>query len=488
MVSTNLIASGNSYVNGEILAIVGGTYGNAALIQVSNVNVADGNSIIAFTSNINVANVNSNIVFTLPSSQEYTVLPSNLANVATTSLTGNGSGAILNVAFGIESVTTVNGGNLFTFTPSVVVIDANATTPATVYPELTNGLVRQISTTLSFARVNTSPYPGVFVDAGTFTGSYPVPTGTIFDSNDATAGQTSLNISWRPELISDTSLSTEYSRFGNTSGIFNTFTDQYIIANIASPDLNTLSINANNFTLEFFMNFSNITSNLSVILDTRANVSSHSGLVVFCENGNLCIGSNSSVAIINTGTPFVTNDWEYITLQGNSGNLYAYMNGELVGSSIANANANIASYNFTDYNLTLGADVGGGNVCTGYMDEIRLTTDFNRYIPGIINIDIPAQAFPRSLAVDPYLLPQYTPLLWGFESLDNESKTNISFISVNAQTLISDLSWNQKKLQLVNYGANLVVDSTTINIIENPQTSEILVVKLNLAIPPPGPS
>ena len=459
-VSANLVASGNNYSTGDILFFVGGIYSNAANIMVTNVNVASSNSIISFT--------------LLPAiKQGYTELPANIANIETASLSSNGSGAIFSANFGLETIVMTNDGNLFTYTPEITVVDDNAYSSATVYPELENNLVRQFNTTITFDRVNPSSYPEVVVSAGQFTGSYLVPTGTIFDSNDATAGQTALNISWRPELISDTSLSTEYSRFGNTAGVFNAAINQYIVANIASPDIDTLSINENNFTLEFFMNFSNLASNIAVMVDTRANLISNNGLVVFANSGNLCIGSNTNAAIISTSTsPFTINDWEYVTIQGNNGNLYAYMNGQLIGSSIT-------SYNFSDANLTLGADVSGGNVSTGYMDEIRLTTLHNRYIPGIINIDVPAQAFPRSLTVDPYLLPRYTPLLWGFESLSNESETNITFVPVNAQTLISDLSWNQKKLQLMNYGANLVIDSTTINTVITPQTSEILAVKLN---------
>jgi len=212
------------------------------------------------------------------------------------------------------------------------------------------------------------------VDSGEFIGSYLVPNGTIFDSNDATAGITSLNISWRPELINDTSLSYEYSRFGNSSGVFNGAIGQYMIANINSPSISDISIDSSNFTVEFFVNSSNLSSNLSVMFDTRANIASNNGLVIFIDNGNLCLGSNTNVSIISTNTiPFATNEWEYITVQGNNGNLYSYMNGQLLGS------ANI-SYNFSDSYLTLGADVSGGNVFTGYIDELRITQSYNRYV------------------------------------------------------------------------------------------------------------
>jgi len=460
LVSANIVATGNNYSIGENISVIGGIFNNVATIQVTNVNVAANNSIVSFMLN--------------PVTDEgYTIIPSNIANVATSSINGNGSGATFNVAFGLESIFVSETGNNFTSTPSVTVIDSNATIPATVYPVLENNTIRKINTTMVFDRVEAPEYPGVFVNAGNFVTSYPVPTGTIFNSNDSTAGQISLNISWRPELISDTSLSTEYSRFGNTAGVFNNEIGQYITANASSPDLDKISINANSFTVEFFMNFSNLDNPIGVMVDTRANVASANGLVVFRSGSNLCVGSNTNVAIISTGIlPFTTNEWEYITVQGNGGNIYAYMNGQLVGT------ANIA-FDYTDHNLTLGADVAGGNVSTGYMDEIRLTTQHNRYVPGIINITVPTAAFPRSITVDPFLLPQHTPILWGFENFVNESGTDITFISVNAQTLISDLSWNQKKLQLVNYGNDLVIDGSTINELENPQTSQILEVRLN---------
>jgi hypothetical protein len=460
VVSANLVIGGNGYTIGEYLSFIGGTYDNAANVQITGLGA--NNSVSSF-------------ILTNVPNQLYTVVPSNFANISTSS-SGGGSGATFSIAFGVESILLINNGNNFIYTPTVTISDINATTAATVYPELGDSLVRQLQTTIAFNRVNSAPYPGVFVNSGQFVESYIVPTGTIFDSNDATSGQTSLNISWRPELISDTALSTEYSRFGNSAGVFNSSIDQYITANTSSPDISTLSINANSFTLEFFMNFSNISSNLAVMVDTRANVASANGLVVFRENRNLCIGANTNVSIITANAiPFTTNDWEYITVQGNNGILYGYINGQLIGT------ANIG-YDFIDDGLTLGADVTGGNVSTGYMDEIRLTKNFNRYTPGIINISVPTEPFPRSISVDPYLLPHYTPLLWGFENLYNESETNITFTPINAQTLISDLSWNQKKLQLINYGANLVINSATINTIESPQTSEILSVILNQQI------
>ena len=458
LVSANLVSGGNNYLVGDIISLVGGTYSNAGNLQVTTVNVSNSNSIVTFS--------------LLPTiDQGYISLPANVANVASYCLTSNGSGATFSVSFGIESIQVVNGGNNFSYTPNIVVHYSNAYIGATIYPILVNDTVRSFKTSLEFNRVNTVPYTGVIVNAGTFSGSYQVPNGSIFDSNDETAGITSLNISWRPELITNTALTTDLSRFGNSSGVFNASLNQYLTANISSPDITDIAIGASSFTIEFFVNFSNLSS--AVMLDTRANASSSTGLVISYNNGNLCIGANTNVAIISTGAiPFTLNNWEYIVVQGNAGNLYSYLNGQLVG--VANV-----SYNFSDSNLILGADVLGANILTGYMDELRITQSYNRYTPGIININVPSSEFPRSILLDPYLLSQYTPILYGFENLFNESKSVINFTPVNAETIIYDLSWNQKKLQLVNYGSNLVIDSTTINSDTNPQSSEILTAKLN---------
>ena len=326
-------------------------------------------------------------------------------------------------------------------------------------------------------------YPGVVVNGGNFIDSYTVPTGSLFDIDDPYSGFTALNISWRPELISQTSLSREYSRFGNSSGILNAFNYQYLSANISSPGINAIAINGADFTLEFFMNFSELTTPLQVMADTRTSNTSANGMVVYYSNGNLCIGSNSTIPWITAnGISFTSNRWEFITINGNTygnSNIYTYMNGILVG--------NVSGpYNFSDVALTLGGEVSNSNISTGYMDELRLTINTNRYplrpildanadilyYTPFVNIPVPYAPFPKTLAADQYFSTKYTPVLWNFESLKNDGPADITFDAVNAPTVINDLSWNKKQLQLVNYGAKLIIDSSVI-------TNDILAIKLN---------
>jgi len=281
----------------------------------------------------------------------------------------------------------------------------------------------------------------------------------------------SLNISWRPSLVTNNALNHDIVRFGNSAGNFNTVSQQYI----QMSTNNAFTIGSNDFTVEFFVNLSNIGAT-NVLLDTTNSSTDQylgtTGLKILCNNSNLSVTSNTLLPLISTTATLTANVWNYFVLNGVAGNLYAYLNGDLVG------NVQI-DYNFTDTNLTLGASITGSGVSSGVMDELRITTNASRYTAGVINIPTPYQPFPRTITEDVLLTPFYTPILWGFENFTNESNTAITFNSINSQSFISDLSWNQKKLQLVNYGANLIIDSTTINTIETPQTSSILEVLLN---------
>ena len=134
---------------------------------------------------------------------------------------------------------------------------------------------------------------------------------------------------------------------------------------------------------------------------------------------------------------------------------------------------------FSDANLTLGADVSGANVSTGYVDELRLTTNMIRYTAGATNIAIPSAPFPNSEQDDPYFDSKFTQVLWSFNNFRNEATPDITFTSINSQKLLSDVSWETKKVELVGYGNTLQVDSTLLNTNAAPGTSQIFAVKLN---------
>lgn len=305
--------------------------------------------------------------------------------------------------------------------------------------------------------LNGVSYPEVIVSDGPFVESYSIPTESIFDQDDQFAGNVALNLSWHSKLLYNNGLSQDTFRFGNSSASFDSNTNRYIVAN---SNISSLAINSNAFTLEFFINFSNISNNIMTMVDTRSNISSNSGMVIYNKNGNLCFGSNTNVAIISSNiVPFINNDWNFITLQGSSSNIHLYNNGLLIGDVVNQY------YNFSDANLTLGADTSGNNICCGFMDEIRLTNNINRYNIDSINIDVPSAPFPRGNN-DSYI--KYTPLLYGFETYHNEGESLINFASLNSKTYINDLSWNIKNMELINYNTgNIIIDSNENLIILN---------------------
>ena len=500
--------------------------------------------------NVNSGNSITNFELLTVPNQQYTVLPPNISSVYSSSLTSNGSGAIFQVTFGIESISVVDSGYGFVAPPQITIMDKNAFISPTIYPIMDNHVIRKIDTTIRFDRVSSSVeyvdpslfypnnyivysnssmsffqsiingaaganltnisewipatnsninmstavnrimasyhpdanmfanradllmdgviYGGISISGGNTQISYPVPTGSIFNNDDI--NYQSLNISWRPELISDSGLNQEHSRFGNSAGAFYVTTGQYLNANIDSPDINTLSVGSAPFTIEFFINFSNINSNISVLVDTRNDIGSSNGFVIYGNVSSLSFGSNTNIALLTTEPiSFEPQNWNYITLNGDGSNIFAYINGKLSGNITT-------SYNFLDANITMGADINGKNVTDGYMDELRLTKNVSRYPSGVVDIPVPTVPFPRSISIDPYLTRLYTPLLWGFENFLNEGPSNIIFNSINSQKLLSDLSWNRKSLQLINYGSNTIIDSTTLPNIANQQ---ILAVTLN---------
>ena len=445
--NVELVNSGQHYKVFDLLNLEGGTYSNSATILVTSIDSSHNNSISTFS--------------LVPAEDEYyTSFPSNIANVLTTDITVNSIG--YGATFSVNFQRNIANNNS--------IAESTAMNRITALYEPTNNMFANQARLL----MNNVEYPGVFVNGGDMVQTYSIPTGSLYDIDDDSEF-TSLNVAWHPNLITNTGLSMVNARFGNSSGYFGGASSQYITANQASPDINDLGNTSNIFTIEFFCNFSNINSNIMTLIDTRLNNSSNNGMVIYKNSANyICFGENTSNAFISSLLPVTINDWTYITVQGNGNNLYIYFNG-MLNESVANIGLPI----FSDSSLTIGAEISGANIFSGYLDELRWTTGITRYTPGTIIIPIPNQPFPRNLAGDPYFNLPYTPIIYGFESLNNEASPTITFEAVNSVTYINDLSWNQKQLELVNYGSNLKIDSSLLNTNIQPQNSLIMALTLN---------
>ena len=304
-------------------------------------------------------------------------------------------------------------------------------------------------------------YSGIVVGDEQFAINYDVPTGSIYDEDEGDASNVVLNLAWRPSQIQSSAFSSEFVRFGNTAGVVNSSNDQYFSITNNCPNL---AINSNNFTLEFYCNFTNIAS--SVLIDTRNSSGSTTGFVIGNDAGTITF--NDSSISMSSNIAITSNVWNFIVVNGTGNAISMYVNGNLSAMSSE-------AYNYIDTNLTIGADVTGDNVSNVYIDEMRFTVNHNRYSK-TNTIDLPSSPFSRDINVDPYLLAHYTPILYGFETFNNESEANVTFQCVNADHTINDLSWNTKTLNLIGYGSsNLVVDGTSLN----SNISKILSVKVN---------
>lgn len=328
-------------------------------------------------------------------------------------------------------------------------------------------------------------YTGVYVTDDYMPNTYKVPSGPIHDQDDANLVVDSLNVTWDPGLLSDSAFSTQIAKFSDRSGQFNQNTSTYIQVDSAnSTNLSNLALNSNEFTIEFFFRFSALeitTTNGTVeqanmvLLDTRESQTSTNGLLIFKTLDNELAFSVSNISNpIMIGGGITTNEWQFATIQRSANIFTLYVDGQLVDSYNY---GNTAQPNFTDTGLTLGSDINAGNISNGFMDELRITANVLRYPINTQTIQVPAQAFPRSIYDDPYFTAQYTLLLYGFEGSINESPLIINFNSINSNTYLQDVSWNNKNILLVNYDLNkVIVDATPFNGIGQP----VLTMTLNI--------
>jgi hypothetical protein len=333
-------------------------------------------------------------------------------------------------------------------------------------------------------------YPGVFVTNANFVNMYPTPTGPLNNIQDKFLGQSSLNVSWDPGLLSDSAFSTQVFKFGQSSGSFDRGFDRYItIDGSQSSDQNQLALGTAEFTIEFFCRFSTLeTTNANgnvvmtdmILLDTRTetgNVLSNNGLVIYkTANNQIALTQGNLAAPIVVGGGVATNVWQFVTVQRSNTLFTLYVDGNLVDLTML---SNIANPNFTDVGLTFGAAVDGSNVTNGFLDEVRITSNVLRYPVNSTTIPVPTQAFPRTLQLDPYLDAAHTKILYGFEKLNNEAPLDIVFETVNSETILLDQSWNAKDLVLFNYAENQIqVDSSTFG--NTSGSGAILAVTLNI--------
>ncbi|VVC06082.1 Uncharacterised protein [uncultured archaeon] len=124
--ATVIVNGGRNYAVGNYLNLTGGTYTNAANVSVTAVNASNGNAVTAVSAPV-------------AGTQGYTVLPANVADIAMTTVTGNGTGATIGFNFGVESANITFGGA--GYTNANVVVEGATVAPTFANPTVTGGVV-----------------------------------------------------------------------------------------------------------------------------------------------------------------------------------------------------------------------------------------------------------------------------------------------------------------------------------------------------------
>lgn len=180
----------------------------------------------------------------------------------------------------------------------------------------------------------------------------------------------------------DAKLSTVQKKFGTAALILDGTGDYINIA--AQPDFN---FGTSDFAIEIQV-YPTTTGTYRTIFDFRNSGADGNGIILgitdtnqlyFYYNFNYRIGPVGSIPI---------NTWTHIALTRSSGSTRAFINGVQVGSTYADTN------NYPERGLRVGADPDGNFTLTGYIDELRISTNVPRYTSNFV---APTSAFSSDL-------------------------------------------------------------------------------------------
>ena len=169
---------------------------------------------------------------------------------------------------------------------------------------------------------------------------------------------------------------TGQKKFGTASAQW-TGTGAYLRLN-QSLEPNLIPVGGGDFTIEFQLRLTNVTST-QVIIDFRHNANSNTAPAIYISSGFKFYAGSSEITI---GT-LSTNTWHHIALVRNGSTITSYIDGT-AGGTESNTN------NLTTEELTIGSNWDGDYRLIGYMDELRITVGKARYTS---NFTAPTEAF-----------------------------------------------------------------------------------------------
>jgi hypothetical protein len=176
------------------------------------------------------------------------------------------------------------------------------------------------------------------------------------------------------------------SKFGNGSIFFDGAADYVTaLANSASGVADPFGFNTGDFTIEGWIYTTTVASGRKTICASRATATDATTgrFSVYANTANLEFFSASANVVF--GGTISTNTWTHFAVTRSSGNVRLFLSGTQVGST--------TSYTATmpsSVNITIGDNSAGTESWNGYIDELRITKGYARYVA---NFTAPTVAF-----------------------------------------------------------------------------------------------
>jgi hypothetical protein len=157
-------------------------------------------------------------------------------------------------------------------------------------------------------------------------------------------------------------ISGNQSKFSNTSALFDGTGDYLTV----SDGTGSLSTGTNNFTIEFWVRFSNTTS--CILYDTRPASTQGNHPVIYWNASTIRYYQNGGDRI--TSSSLSINTWYHVALVRTTNDYKLYVNGTQAGSTYTNSASISAS------RVIIGADSFslGSSSLNGYIDEFRISS------------------------------------------------------------------------------------------------------------------
>ena len=320
----------------------------------------------------------------LSGTASYAITASYAANAGSGG-SGGGSTSLTGITFPY-----VSGSNVYTLSQSAVAandlllsvngvvqtpttdytVSASSVTFTDSYPSGSSVNVRYLVTATSSSFVDLNN----IVLTGTTTGDAYYPQVAALLHFDGVNGSTTITDNSKNNLtVTATNgafISTAQSKFGGSSVFFDG-TDDYVTA----PNNSAFDFGTDNFTIEMWVNFANVTSTWQAIISRAYGIAGGWRLYKNDATNQLAWYSQLTLVVLTTASTLSNNTWSHIAVVRNAGIITIYIDGTSRGSAASSTNYNPGSY---------AIEIGRGVVTstypmTGYIDELRITNGYARY-------------------------------------------------------------------------------------------------------------